>query len=108
MCVDTFVVEASDDYPAASTMPDALVFRVKCGVDWFDIDGSNGALVAQLDQSRRAYRWLYAGLHRLDFPFLTARPALRTGLIVVLCGCGFIFSLTGIVIAARRLLSCLR
>jgi hypothetical protein len=107
-CVDTFVVKASDDYPAASTMPDALVFRAKCGADWFDIDGSNGALVAQLDRSRRAYRWLYAGLHRLDFPFLTARPALRTGLIVVLCGCGFIFSLTGIVIAARRLLSCLR
>lgn len=107
-CVDTFVVKASDDYPAASTMPDAPVFRAKCGVDWFDIDGSNGALVAQLDQSRRAYRWLYAGLHRLDFPILTARPALRTGLIVVLCGCGFIFSLTGIVIAARRLLSCLR
>jgi len=107
-CVDTFVVKASDDYPAASTMPDAPVFRGKCGADWFDIDGSNGALVAQLDQSRRAYRWLYAGLHRFDFPFLTARPALRTGLIVVLCGCGFIFSLTGIVIATRRLLSCLR
>jgi hypothetical protein len=107
-CVDTFVVKASDDYPAGSTMPDAPVFRVKCGADWFDIDGSNGALIEQLDQSRRAYRWLYAGLHRLDFPFLTARPALRTGLIVVLCGCGFIFSLTGIVIAGRRLLSCLR
>jgi hypothetical protein len=107
-CVDTFVVKASDDYPAASTMPDAPVFRVKCGADWFDIDGSNGALIEQLDQSRRAYRWLYAGLHRLDFPILTARPALRTGLIVVLCSCGFIFSLTGIAIAARRLLSCLR
>jgi hypothetical protein len=107
-CVDGFVVKASDDYPAASTMPDAPVFRAKCGADWFDIDGSNGALIAQFDQSRRAYRWLYAGLHKLDFPFLTARPALRTGLIVVLCGCGFTFSLTGIVIAARRLLSCLR
>jgi hypothetical protein len=107
-CADTFVVKASDDYPAASTMPDAPVFRGKCGADWFDIDGSNGALIAQLDQSRRAYHWLYAGLHKLDFSFLTARPALRTGLIVVLCGCGFLFSLTGIVIAARRLLSCLR
>jgi hypothetical protein len=107
-CVDTFVVKASDDYPAASTMPDAPLYRVKCGADWFDIDGSNGTLIAQLDQSRRVYRWLYAGLHRLDFLFLTARPALRTGMIVVLCGCGFLFSLTGIVIAARRLLSYLR
>jgi len=47
-------------------------------------------------------------LHTLDFPVLTARPALRTALIVALCGCGFIFSLTGVVIAWRRLLACFR
>jgi hypothetical protein len=89
-------------------MPAAPVYRLVCGADWFDIDGASGVLLEKLDASRRAYHWLYGGLHRLDFPVLTARPALRTALIVVLCGCGFIFSLTGIVIAWRRLWSCIR
>ena len=55
------------------------------------------------DASRRAYRWAYAALHTLDFPSLTARPLLRTTLIVTLCGFGLAFSLTAMVIAWRRL-----
>jgi hypothetical protein len=50
-----------------------------------------------------ASRKLYGALHALDFPALTARPALRSALIVGLCGCGLGFSLTGCVIAWRRL-----
>jgi hypothetical protein len=45
---------------------------------------------------------LYGALHALDFPALTAPPALRSALIVGLCGCGLAFSLTGCVIAWRR------
>lgn len=89
-------------------MPDAPVFRVVCGTDWYHIDGSDGALLEKLDASRRSYRWLYGGLHTLNFPALTARPMLRTALIVGLCGCGFVFSLTAVVIAWRRLLSYFR
>jgi hypothetical protein len=107
-CPSAFAIESSDDYATASAVPNAPVFRAICGADWFHVDGSNGAVIERLDQSGRLYRWLFAGLHRFDFPVLTVRPALRTGLIVVLCGCGFIFSVTGIVIAGRRLLSCLR
>ncbi len=70
--------------------------------------GRTAQLLEKLDASRRAYRWLYGALHTLDFPVLTARPALRTALIVALCGLGFVFSLTGVVIAWRRFLSCFR
>jgi hypothetical protein len=107
-CDAARAVGPDDSYAVASNTPGAPVFRVVCGDDWFDIDGANGALLEKLDSSRRAYRWLYSALHTLDFPVLTARPALRTVLIVALCGCGFIFSLTGVVIAWRRLLSCFR
>jgi hypothetical protein len=39
------------------------------------LDSVSGMLVAKLDAGSRAYRWLHAGLHRLDFaPWLRARP----------------------------------
>jgi hypothetical protein len=41
-------------------------------------------------------------MHTLDFPPLASRPWLRTGAIVVLCLCGLAFSLTGTVLAWRR------
>jgi hypothetical protein len=104
-CNPAFQIEADDAYATASKMTRALVFRAICGNVWLHIDGSNGSVIERLDPSRRVYRWLFAGLHRLDFPILTARPALRTSLIVLLCSCGLIFSLTGIVIAQRPLRS---
>jgi hypothetical protein len=107
-CNAAVVIGARDDYALASAMPNARIFRLVCGQYWFHIDGASGVLLERLDPSRRAYRWLFSALHRLDFPVLTARPALRTALIVVLCGCGFVFSLSGVVIAWRRLRSCLR
>ena len=51
-------------------------------------------------------RELYGTLHALDFPALAAHPVLRTALIVGLCGCGLAFSLTGCVIAWRRVRLC--
>lgn len=47
-------------------------------------------------------RKLYGTLHTLGFPALTACPTLRSALIVSLCGLGLAFSLTGCVIAWRR------
>ncbi len=107
-CDRAFVPDSDDSYTSRSVMPDAPVFRLVCGADWFHVDSSNGALLEKLDSSRRAYRWLFTALHTLDFHVLMVRPALRTTLIVVLCACGFVFSMTGIVIAWRRLLACFR
>jgi hypothetical protein len=108
VCNAPVVLDANDDYPVVSTMPNAPVFRFVCGNDWFHIDGASGALLETLGPSRRSYRWLYRALHTLDFPALTRRPAMRTALILTLCGCGFAFCLTGMVIAWRRLLSSFR
>jgi hypothetical protein len=45
---------------------------------------------------------LFRAMHTLDFPPLASRPWLRTGAIVLLCLCGLAFSLTGTVLAWRR------
>lgn len=102
-CGAPSLVIASDDYPAHSVVPGGPVHRVKCRDLWFDIDGASGSLLQRLDSSRRAYRWLYNGLHTLDFPILLAHPRLRDVLIVGLCALGLLFSVTGIVIGWRRL-----
>lgn len=105
-CGAATIINRDDDFSIASRMPAAPVFRVPCGDVWFDIDGARGALVETLDPSLRVYRWLADGLHTLDFPVLTRHPRLRTTLVVTLCGCGFLFSLTGIVLALRRIRLC--
>jgi hypothetical protein len=102
-CTAASAIGADDNYAVNPIMPGAPVFRTICGNDWFDIDGASGALLQKLDSSRRAYRWLFGGLHTLNFPALTSRPLLRTTIIVALCLCGLAFSLTGVVIAWRRL-----
>jgi hypothetical protein len=105
-CAAASVIGADDDYPSISIVPHAPIYCVACGATWYQIDGANGAVLEKLDRSRRVYRWLYGGLHTLDFPFLKSRPPLRTGLIVGLCIAGLTFSMTGVVIACHRLRLC--
>lgn len=45
---------------------------------------------------------LFSALHKLEFEPLTSHPGIRTGAIVGLCFCGFAFSITGVVLAWRR------
>ena len=50
-----------------------------------------------------AENWPLRNVHTLDFEFLALRPLLRSIVIVALCLCGVVFSLTGAVLAWRRL-----
>lgn len=102
-CNGPVTVHPDDNYAIMASMPNAPVYRSVCGSIWFHIDGASGAILERLDASRRAYRWFYSALHTMDFPVLSARPTLRSVLIVILCGFGFAFSLTGVVIGWRRL-----
>lgn len=102
-CDHASAIGADDAYLAKPALPEAPVFRIVCGGTWYEIDGASGALLDRLDSSRRAYRWLFGGLHTLDFPPLRSSPWLRTIAIVALCAGGLAFSLTGAVLAWRRL-----
>jgi hypothetical protein len=102
-CDHASAIGADDAYLAKPALPEAPVFRIVCGSTWYEIDGASGALLDRLDSSRRAYRWLFGGLHTLDFPPLRSLPWLRTIAIVAFCAGGLAFSLTGAVLAWRRL-----
>lgn len=102
-CIGATAVPFGDNYALEPSMPSAPIYRTICGEVWFHVDGASGAILEKLDPSRRAYRWLYSALHTFDLPVLMARPTLRTMLIMLLCGFGFTFSMTGVVIAWRRL-----
>lgn len=104
-CEAPIPVAPGDSYAAALAAPAAALLRVRCGTIWFDVDAASGSIVEKLDPSRRAYRWLYRALHTLDFPVLAGHPALRTFLVVVLCGWGFLLSMSGVVMAGRELRS---
>lgn len=46
---------------------------------------------------------LFRALHTLDFPPLSSHPWLRSAAIIGLCLCGFVFSMTGVMLAWRRM-----
>jgi hypothetical protein len=50
-----------------------------------------------------AENWPLRSFHTLDFALLASRPLLRSIVIVALCLCGLAFSMTGAVLAWRRL-----
>jgi PepSY-associated TM region len=102
-CGHAAAVGAEDPDSAKPALRDAPVFRICCGNAWYEIDGSTGALLNRLDPRLRIYHWLFSRLHRLDFAALQSRPMLRTTVIVALCLCGLAFSLSGAVLAWRRL-----
>jgi hypothetical protein len=103
VCNAPIIVAADDNYGISSLMPHAPIYRSVCRDIWYQIDGASGAILERLDPSRRAYRWLYGALHTMDIPVLVAHPVVRSVLIVLSCGVGFVFSITAILISWRRL-----
>ena len=71
---------------------------------WYHIDLTTGELINQLTETGRAKRWLYNGLHSLDFRFLIDNRPVWDVVVIVLCGTGFLFSATAVIVSGRRLL----
>lgn len=70
---------------------------------WFHIDLDTGAIVQRLTATDRWARWLYNGLHSLDFAALFQHRPLWDVTLILLLLCGFAFTLTAVVIGWRRL-----
>jgi hypothetical protein len=75
---------------------------------WLYIDPLTSRIVARFNRRSRVQRWLYNGLHSLDFPFLYQRRPLWDIVVVTLCLGGAALSFIGVVLAARRVSGVLR
>ena len=92
-------------YDSAGRLP-LPVFRVRYSDDartWVYVDPSRGAVVRRNERVTRTRRWLYQGLHSLDFPFLYYRRPLWDIVAIVLSAGGLALSITTIMPALRRL-----
>jgi PepSY-associated TM region len=69
---------------------------------WLYVDPLMSRVVARFTTRERVQRWLYNGLHSLDFPFLYQRRPLWDIVVVTLCLGGAFLSFIGVFIAARR------
>lgn len=69
---------------------------------WYHIDLTTGVVVQRLTRIDRWSRWLYNGLHSFDFaPLFQLRP-LWDAILILLLLCGFVFSISAVVIGWRR------
>lgn len=100
-------VPADDGYRRFIGSPSAVSLKRVVVHDaaetWIYLDAGSGRILSVVDRSRRLYRWLYYGLHTFDLPGLADHPLIRQGLMLAFLVTGFGLSVTGIVIAVRRL-----
>jgi hypothetical protein len=93
-------------YYSRSPKPPLPVLRVKVDdpdATWFYIDPKMSRLVARFSKRERLERWVYHGLHSLDFAFwYDRRPLWDVGVIALLVG-GTLSSGIGFFVGVRRL-----
>ncbi len=70
---------------------------------WVHVSASTGQIIDVQDWRRRLYRWLFNGLHTFDVPGLSTHDLLRKLVMLPLLTAGFLLSVTGIILAKRRL-----
>jgi hypothetical protein len=70
---------------------------------WFYLDPRRGVIMRKEERLTRLNRWLYPGLHSLDFPWLYERRPLWDGVVIALSVGGIAVSLTSAPAALRRL-----
>lgn len=82
------------------------VLRVRYGdpqETWLYFDPRRGAIARKEERLTRLNRWLYHGLHSLDFPFLYYRRPLWDLVVIVLSLGGIVLSATTLPASWRRL-----
>jgi hypothetical protein len=70
---------------------------------WLYIDPNRGTILRKEERLSRANRWLYHGLHSLDFPWLYNRRPLWDAVVILLSLGGMASAVTSIAPAVRRL-----
>lgn len=92
-------------YRSRDRRPPLPVLQVKFDdpdATWFYIDPATSQIITRYTRRERVQRWIYNGLHSLDFPFWYDSPLWDVG-VVVLCLGGATLSAIGVVIGFKRL-----
>lgn len=105
--VEVLLLSDYDDYYYSRQRQLPLpVLRIKFddpARSWVYVDPQRGDLLAVIHKYSRVERWLYSGLHSLDFAFwYHQRPLWDIGVILLLCG-GLATSVLGLWLGLRRL-----
>jgi uncharacterized iron-regulated membrane protein len=70
---------------------------------WLYVDPGTARIVGRINRINRMERWLYAGLHTLDFPFLYDRRPLWDALVILICLGGAALSGIGLWLGLKRM-----
>ena len=70
---------------------------------WLYVDPKSGSIAARYVDASRRHRWIYHGLHSLDFPFLYLNRPLWDVIVIGLSLGGILLSWTGVWIGWQRL-----
>lgn len=103
---DVELLPGFDAYYFSRHVRPAPVLRIKLddpARTWLYVEPATSRLVASFSRRQRLQRWIYHGLHSLDFPFLYRRRPLWDIVIVALSLGGTLLSTIGVVIGFRRL-----
>ena len=96
-----------DDYYYSRTYEKRLpVLRVKVDTpekSWYYVDLKTGQLILKHEKGSRFERWLYHGLHSLDFSFLAYKRPLWDIVVWLLMLGGTLVSVTGLVLTGKWL-----
>jgi uncharacterized iron-regulated membrane protein len=100
------MIEGEDDYYFQRGEPLALpVYRVILGdqdTTRYYLDPISGSVLQRADANARWHRWLFGGLHRIDFTsWMRARPAWDIIVLMLMSG-GLALSVTGFYLGLRR------
>jgi hypothetical protein len=91
------------DLRDARALPVLRVRYADANATWLYLDPERGGIVQRTGKVSRLRRWLYQGLHSLDFPFLYFQRPLWDIVVVALSIGGAVLSFTTIVPGWRRL-----
>jgi hypothetical protein len=91
------------DLRGARPLPVLRVQYADANRTWLYVDPTRGAIVQRTDDTRRLRRWLYQGLHSLDFPALYYKRPLWDIVVIGLSVGGLVLSATTLIPAWRRL-----
>jgi hypothetical protein len=91
------------DARGSRTLPVLRIRYADTEETWLYLDPARGGVVQKSERVSRVRRWLYQGLHSLDFPFLYFRRPLWDVVVIVLSIGGVVLSVTTLLPAYRRL-----